>query len=103
MQHERGLAGAVRPEQGDALTLVHMEVHAEQRLVAVRIGIGQAADVQDGRAHSATARAIVARASPGSVPACAHCAGVAVTLWVTGIRPPYPRESIARWMRSPRS
>ena len=48
VQHQRGLAGAVGAEQGDPLALVHVEVDAEQRLVAVGVGEGQAADVEDG-------------------------------------------------------
>ena len=88
MQDQGGLARAVGAEQRDALALVHMEIYAEQGLVTVGVGVGQPAHLEDRAAHSATARAIVARASPGSMPACAHCVGVAVALWVTGIRPP---------------
>ena len=47
VQHQRGLAGAVRPEQRDPLALVDVQVDAEQRLVAVGVGVGEAADVED--------------------------------------------------------
>ena len=49
VQHQRGLAGAVGAEQGDPLAAVDVQVHAEQRLVAVGVGEGEAADVEDGR------------------------------------------------------
>ena len=48
VQHQRGLAGAVGAEQGDPLAPVDVQVHAEQRLVAVGVGEGEAADVEDG-------------------------------------------------------
>ena len=50
VQHQRGLAGAVGAEQGDALALVDVEVDAEQRLVAVGVGEREAVDVED-RSH----------------------------------------------------
>ena len=51
MQHERGLAGAVGAEQGDPLAAVDVQVHPEQRLVAVGVGVGEAAYVEDGGAQ----------------------------------------------------
>ena len=48
VQHQRGLAGAVGAEQRDPLALVDVEVDAVERLVAVGVGEGQAADVEDG-------------------------------------------------------
>ncbi len=51
VQHQRGLAGAVGSEQGHAFALVHVQVDAEQGLVAVRVGVRQPADVEHGDAH----------------------------------------------------
>ncbi len=51
VQHQRGLAGAVGAEQRDPLALVDVQVDAEQRLVAVGVGEGEAPDVEDGDAH----------------------------------------------------
>ena len=36
------------PEQRDPLAAVHVQVDAEERLVAVGVGEGEAADVEDG-------------------------------------------------------
>ena len=47
VQHQRGLAGAVGAEQRDPLAAVDVQVDAEQRLVAVGVGEGEAADVED--------------------------------------------------------
>ncbi len=38
VQHEGGLAGAVGAEHGDPLAALHLEVDAEERLVAVGVG-----------------------------------------------------------------
>jgi hypothetical protein len=46
VQHQRRLARAVRPEDGDPLALVHPQVDAEQRLVPVRVGERQPGDLQ---------------------------------------------------------
>ncbi len=51
VQHQRGLAGTVRTEQGDPLSLVDVEVDAVQRLVTVRVREGDALEVEDGNAH----------------------------------------------------
>ena len=87
VQDEGGLAGAVGSEEGDAFALVHMEVHAEQRLVAVGVGVREAAHVEDGGGHRATTTSSVASAAAGSMPAARHCAAVAVAGWVTGSEP----------------
>ncbi len=50
MEHQRGLAGAVRAEQRDPLALLDVQVDAVERLVAVGVGEGEAADVED-RGH----------------------------------------------------
>ena len=50
MQHQGGLAGAVGAEQRDPLALVDVQVDAEQGLVPVGVGEGEAADVED-RCH----------------------------------------------------
>ena len=69
VQHQRGLAGAVGPEQGDPLARVDVQVDAEQRLVAVGVGVGEAADVEDGghgslAAASRCSRATASRGAP---------------------------------------
>jgi hypothetical protein len=51
VEHEGGLAGAVGTQQGDPLTLVHVEVDAVERLVPVGIGVGDALQVHHGVAH----------------------------------------------------
>ncbi len=60
MQDERGLAGAVRPEQSDPLAALDGEVDAEQRLPAVGIGEDQTLDVDRGTAHKPTTLAATA-------------------------------------------
>ena len=47
VQHQRGLAGTVGAEQRDPLAAVDVQVDAEQRLVAVGVGEGEPADVED--------------------------------------------------------
>ena len=76
MQHEGGLAGAVGAEQRDPFPLVHMEIDAKQRLVAVGVGVGQAPHVEN-RVLTVTA---VSQGGQGrrGMPACRHCAAVAV-------------------------
>ena len=59
VQDEGGLAGAVGAEQRHPLAAVDVQVDAVQRLVAVGIGVRQAADVEDRGAH---------RRSHGSLP-----------------------------------
>ena len=51
MQHERGLAGAVGPQERDPLTLLDPEIDAVQRLVAVGVGEREPPDVENGDAH----------------------------------------------------
>jgi hypothetical protein len=77
VQHQGGLAGAVGTEERDPLTAVDVQVDAEQGLVAVGVGEGEPAHVQHGGAHRDS------------------------SVW--GSLPSYPRESMARWTRSPRS
>ena len=49
---DRGsLAGTVGTEQGDALATVDVQVDPKERLVAVGVGIGEAADFQHRDAH----------------------------------------------------
>ena len=88
MQHQRGLAGAVGTQHGDPLAAMHVEVHAEERLVPVRVGERQAAHVEDGGAHGVTSAVRLTRAHPrGSMPLSAHCAPVAVSGRSVGMRP----------------
>ena len=47
MQHQRRLAGPVRPEQRDPFAAAAtVQVDAEERLVAVGVGEGEARDLQ---------------------------------------------------------
>ena len=46
------LPAPLGPEQRDPLALVHVEVDAVQRLVAVGVGVGDALQVEDGEAWS---------------------------------------------------
>ena len=46
VQHQRGLAGPVRPEQRDPLAARDGQVDAEQRLVSVGVGIGEVAHLE---------------------------------------------------------
>ena len=59
VQHQRGLAGAVGAEQRDPLAPVDVQVDPEQRLVAVGVGVGEAADVED--------RVVIALGQPARV------------------------------------
>ena len=88
MEHQRGLPGAVGTQHGDALAAVHEEVRAEERLVPVRIGEGQALNGEYRGAHGATSAVRLARAhARGSRPLSAHCAAVAVRGRSVGMRP----------------
>ena len=79
VQHERGLAGAVRAQHGDPFAAVHVEVHAEERLVPVGVGERQAAHVENGGTHGATSAVRLTSAhARGSTPPSAHCVPVAV-------------------------
>ncbi len=117
MQHEGRLAGAVRPEQRDPFAARDREVHAEQGLMAVGIGEGEAGDLQGSSAHgihpttagegvgihSVHPTTHTASAAAGRAKAYDHWARVAVTSSITGIAPAYPRLIMARCTRSPRS
>ncbi len=92
VQDEGGLAGAVRAEQGDPLAAPDGQVHPEEGLVAVGVGVGEAAHVEGGgssrrRGHRVRPRRQIRRAASGSAAACAHWARVAVTSSRTGIVP----------------
>lgn len=117
MQYERRLARAVRTEQRDPLAARDGEVHAEQGLVPVGVGEGEAGDVEGGgrvghgggrRAghwvgHNVHPSRHTTSAAHGRASAYDHCARDAVTSSITGIEPAYPRLTMARWTRSPRS
>jgi hypothetical protein len=51
VQYQRGLAGAVGAEERYALTSVDVQTHAEKGLVAVRVRVGQTANIEDRRGH----------------------------------------------------
>ena len=82
VEHQGGLAGAVGPEQGDAFALVHVEVDAEQGLVAVGVGVAR------GRARRAPAGVVIGSPTPRQrrqrpqgehAGRLRHCAAVAVS------------------------
>jgi hypothetical protein len=58
MEDERGLAGAVRAEQGDPLPRVDVQVDAEEGLVSVGVGEGDAVHLDHGDAHSGLLKVI---------------------------------------------
>ena len=77
VQEQRGLAGPVGPEHREALAAGHGQVHAEQRLVPVRVGEGDLAQLERrgavGRlgghgAHPATTSQAVERRRPRARP-----------------------------------
>ena len=93
VQHERRLAGAVRPEQRDPLAARDRQVDAEQGLVAVRVGEGEAADLQRRQARvisghrSIASRQTTSAAHREGAAAYDHCARDAVTSSMTGMAP----------------
>ena len=103
VQHQRRLAGAVRPQQGDPLARVHVQVDTEQRLVATGVRVGHAAQVEHGHAHPSRTPTVTTAATAAGDRASAHWAGVATSGATTGIRPDQPRLTMARCTRSPRS
>ncbi len=103
MQHQRRLAGAVGAEQGHPLPRVHVQVDAEEGLVPAGVGVGDAAQVEDGHAHPTRTPTVTTAATAAGASASAHWAGDAASGAVTGIRPDQPRLTMARCTRSPRS
>ncbi len=122
VQHQGGLAGAVRAEQGHPLAALDPEVDPVERLVAVRVGEGEPADVERRRGCGGVCprdrhrhrlrRGTHVITQPVTASAAATATGERpVSQWrrvVTasesrGIRPVKPRDSIARCTRSPRS
>ncbi|CAM5394428.1 hypothetical protein SCYAM73S_00847 [Streptomyces cyaneofuscatus] len=96
MQDERGLARAVGAEDRDTLTAPHGEVHPEEGLVAVGVGVGEAADIERGgggpgilrgEGHRVHPSRQTASASTGRAAAYAHWVRSAVTSSITGIVP----------------
>lgn len=92
MEDEGGLTGSVRAEQGDAFASGDRQVHPEERLVAVGVGVGEATDFQGrrgggGHAHTVHPSRQMMRASTGSAEACAHWVLEAVTSSMTGMEP----------------
>ena len=78
VQHERGLACAVRTEDGHPLALVHGQVDAEEHLAAVGVGVGQPLDLQQRRGHrTAHATAATTMAAAGSAKAIGQLRGAA--------------------------
>ena len=96
VQHQRRLAGAVRPEDRHPLTVLHVQVHAAEGGLAVRVAVAQP-DGADGAAHVATP---AARRSGTSRPSTASTKAASARPKASGtrrrIRPSYPRASIAR-------
>src|SRR5213075_2118712 len=70
VQHQGGLTGAVRPDQGHPLAGLDGEIDAEQGLVAVRVGVHHRAHLEGGRAHTAhTAHIAHAAHAASEIPA----------------------------------
>ena len=76
VQHQGRLARAVGAEQGDPLPRVHVQVDPEQCLVAARVGVGDAADVEDGHAHPTRTPTVTTAATSAGERASTHWAGV---------------------------
>ena len=93
VEHECGLAGAVRPEHRDALTVLDRQVDAVQRRMPVGIGERQVADLDRRRRHqhephhTSQAAADTAAAAAGRESAIAHSARPARCWCSTGIAP----------------
>lgn len=92
MEDERGLARSVGAEERHAFAAAHGQVDAEEGLVAVGVGVGEAADLEGrcgggGQAHTVHPSRHTTRASTGSAAACAHWVREAVTSSITGIVP----------------
>ena len=92
LEHQGRLAGPVGPEQGDPLPRLDAEADPEQRLMAVRVGEGQALDLQGRgrrRSHGRIAQAVAATraAAAGRQRAASHWPRVAASSWSTGIDP----------------
>ncbi len=105
VQHEGGLAGAVRPQQGGALAGLQDQVHAVQRLVPVGVAVRHAGQVESRgrRAHATAAERATRPAEAGRTKAVAHWATRVGWRRMTGMVPLKPRDRMARWTRSPRS
>lgn len=92
MEDEGGLARTVGTEECDAFAAGHGQVDAEEGLMAVGVGVGEAADLEGrrgggGQAHTVHPSRQTTRASTGSAAACAHWVRVAVTSSITGMVP----------------
>ena len=92
VEDEGGLARAVGAEQRHPFTAGHGQVDAEEGLVAVGVGVGEAADLEGrgeggGQAHTVHPSRQTARASTGRAAACAHSVREAVTSSITGMVP----------------
>ena len=89
VQDQRGLAGAVGPEQRDPLALGDRQVDAKQGLVAIGVGEGQAGHLQGrGLGHEAIQAALaVMSAAKGSTAAVAQADAVAGRASISGSDP----------------
>ena len=103
VEHQRRLAGAVGPQHGDALAVRDVQVHAVEARHAIRVPEAQPACV-DRAAHAATSASTRSGTSVSTRTATkATSARRNVSTASRGIAPAYPRASIARYTRSPRS
>jgi hypothetical protein len=96
VEHQRGLAGPVGPEDGDALAGRDGQVHVPQRPVAVRVVEADARQFDGRRGRHRTTRAVraVIHAASGQATAGIHRRGRSVVA-AGGNRPVKPRESMA--------
>ena len=98
VEHERGLARAIRTEDRNALTMLDTQIETVQRNLAVGIPVAQLADV-DGAAHRITRNGTSARTTAAMNTTSARPTVIGA-IW--GISSRYPRAAIARYTRSPR-
>ncbi len=103
VEHQRRLASAVRPEHRDALAVGDMQIDAVEPHHAVRVAEAQLARV-DRAAHAATSASTrsgsrVSASAARNTTSARRKASTASR----GIVPAYPRASIAKYTRSPRS
>ena len=74
VQDEGRLPGAVRAEERHPLAAAEFEIDALQRRLAVRVAVGQVADLEDRVVHDCHARIVAAAATAGATARAAQWA-----------------------------
>ncbi len=104
VQDEGGFARAVGAKQRHPLATMDVQVRPVEGAGAVRVDVVEALDVEHGGRHRvSTAAPIPTAAIVGRAAATTRSPTRSGAASRTGSEPAYPRESIARWTRSPRS